>query len=144
MRKLYGMFIFWPQGHSAEDPAGIGATGYWLDRKSASRYVLYGKSGKFWYYGKKDHKKLQRTYPHITVVLAYLPGERKAFDANAAYETVYPFGLEAIPPKYAIVKRNRWMIAQSDAVITYVRSSFGGAFQCKAFAEKNGKMVFCL
>lgn len=116
-----------------------------IENQQADMFYV-GNQGNFDIMAKKTIKKLQRTYPHITyaVVLAYLPGERKAFDANAAYETVYPFGLEAIPPKYAIVKRNRWMIAQSDAVITYVRSSFGGAFQCKAFAEKNGKMVFCL
>jgi hypothetical protein len=54
-------------------------------------------------------------------------------------DTVFPEGLEKIPPRFAISKRNRWMIEHSDYVVTYVRHSFGGAAQFKALAEKKGK-----
>lgn len=116
-----------------------------IENQQADMFYV-GNQGNFDMMAKKTIRKLQRAYPYIAyaVVLAYLPGERKAFDANAEYETVYPLGLETIPPKFAIVKRNRWMIAQSDAVITYVRSPFGGAAQCKALADKKGKKVYCL
>ena len=57
-------------------------------------------------------KKLKEKFPHIryTVVLAYMPGSTRGFSA-ANTETVYPDGLENTPPRYAIDKRNRWMLA---------------------------------
>lgn len=85
-------------------------------------------------------KKLKEHYPFMdyAVVLAYLPVERKMEDYS---DTVFPEGLEKTPPRFAISKRNRWMIEHSDYVVTYVRRSFGGAAQSKALAEKKGKKV---
>ena len=85
-------------------------------------------------------------YPHIRyyVVLAYLPGE-KAHDKYADLsDTLYPHGLETVPLKYAISKRNTWMVDHADFVVTYVKCSAGGAAQFKRMAEKKGKAVFNL
>lgn len=49
------------------------------------------------------------------------------------------FGHRDTPPKFAISKRNRWMIEHSDIVVTYVKYHFGGAAQWKVLAEKKGK-----
>lgn len=50
-----------------------------------------------------------------------------------------PDGFEVVPPRFAIDHRNRWMINQSDFVVTYVRSPIGGAEKFKALAERKGK-----
>ena len=55
--------------------------------------------------------------------------------------TILPEGIETVPPRFAISYRNKWMIEQSDYVITYVIHSWGGAAQFKELAEKKGKTV---
>ena len=62
-----------------------------------------------------------------SVVLAYIPGQKYEFDLPDQYaDTSYPDGLENVPQRFAICKRNDWMIDNSDAVICYVVNHFGG------------------
>ena len=102
-----------------------------------------GSQGCFDFTVIKILKSLKIKYPHITyyVVLAYLPLNKNYFNINYEEDTLYPEGLESVPPKYAIVKRNKWMIQKSDYVIVYVTHSFGNAAKFKAYSEKNGKIV---
>ena len=53
---------------------------------------------------------------------------------------VYP-PLEKTPLKFAISKRNEWMIDQSDFVIAYVEHSFGGAYQSLNYARRKKKQI---
>ena len=55
-------------------------------------------------------------YPHITalLVLAYLNRE---VDTSSYDSTTYP-PLENVPSRYAVVKRNGWMVWESDVVIS--------------------------
>lgn len=74
-------------------------------------------------------------------VLAYLPA-----GGNGASEdllpTILPEGIETVPRRFAISFRNRWMIEQSDCVVTHVTNHIAsGAAQFKALAEKQGKTV---
>lgn len=89
---------------------------------------------------------LKSCYPHIqhTTVLAYLPGKKSAIELDTPINTIYPDGLETVPRKYAILKRNHWMLDRSDYVITYVTQPFGGAAQFKQLAEKRKKVVINL
>ena len=72
-------------------------------------------------------KELKAKYPQIryTVVLAYMPDEhiKEAFGEN----TLFPDGLENVPKKFAISKRNDWMIQQSGFAVCYVHKITGGA-----------------
>ena len=85
--------------------------------------------------------ELKTDYPQIRyyIVLAYLPNERSNGPDPAL--TIYPDGLETTPRKFAISKRNRWMVERADAVVTYVFRPFGGAAQFKALAEKKKKQI---
>ncbi|MBE6764742.1 MAG: hypothetical protein E7546_02525 [Ruminococcaceae bacterium] len=51
-------------------------------------------------------------------------------------DTVLPEGIEAVPKRYAIIWRNKWMIAQSDCVVTCITRPFGGAAQFAELAQK--------
>ncbi len=84
-------------------------------------------------------KELRTEFPHIKyyVVLAYMPKD-KLFDDD---ETIYHENLETVPPRYAIDRRNRWLVNKADTVITHVTHSFGGAAKYKELAEKKGKRV---
>ena len=74
------------------------------------------------------------------VVLAYLPD--KAPQEPYRLETILPEGIESVPKRFAISYRNRWLIEQSDYVITYVTHDIGsGAAQFKALAERQRKIV---
>ena len=59
---------------------------------------------------------------------------------NGTFETIYPEGLENVPPQFAIDKRNRWMIEQSDFVVVYVKHAIGGAVKFKNIADYKGKL----
>ena len=74
------------------------------------------------------------------VVLAYLPkGAGAGFD-----DTMFPEGLELVHPRYAIERRNLWMLERSDYVVTYVHHSWGGAAKFAALAERQGKRMIRL
>lgn len=76
------------------------------------------------------------------VVLAYMPSERSGpFDLS---DTMLPEGIEFVHPHYAISRRNKWMLQQSDFVVAYVSHSWGGASQYVQKAIRSGKTVINL
>ncbi len=89
-------------------------------------------------------RKLQAEYPHIRydVVLAYLP--QKPDPSEDYTDTIYPEGLETVLPKFAIDKRNRWMIRQADLVVCYTPYTWGEAYKYVQQARKQGKNVIPL
>ena len=90
---------------------------------------------------KKSLQEIKLHYHNITytIVLAYLPTKQDGYTNYS--NTIYPDGLEKTPPRFAICKRNKWMIEQSDIVITYVNHEYGGAAKYKKIAERKGKEV---
>ena len=60
------------------------------------------------------------------------------------YDSVIYPPLEKVPLKFAINKRNEWMIDQSDFIIAYVKHSFGGAYQSLSYAHRKKKRVINL
>jgi hypothetical protein len=86
---------------------------------------------------------LRAEFPHIrcSIILTALP---KLHDAPpTGFDTLYPEGLETVPPRFAIDRRNRWMVTQSDVVVVYVIAP-GGAAKFKSLAEQKGKRVINL
>ena len=75
------------------------------------------------------------------VVLAYIPEKKYDPEDNSPSDTILPDGIEKIIPKFAISYRNKWMIEQSDFVVTYVTHDYGGAAQFRDKAIKIGKTV---
>lgn len=116
-----------------------------IENKNVDMFYV-GNNGSFDNMVIKNLKILKLDYPHIkyAIVLAYMPNEKAESRYDDLNYTIYPEGLENTPPKYAIVKRNRWMINMSDYVVVYVKHSFGGAAQFKELAEKKGKIVINL
>lgn len=79
-------------------------------------------------------------HPNFYVVLAYHPSTGAAPDVSPEY-TLYPEELEVVPKKFAISKRNRWLVEQSDVVICFIRHWYGGAAQFVELAQKKGKKI---
>lgn len=82
--------------------------------------------------------------PDYSIVLAYLPTEKNPATVDNCEPTIYPEGLESVPRRFAIARRNRWMVQQADIVITYVKYSYGGAYRFAEQARKAGKRIIDL
>ncbi len=91
-------------------------------------------------------KKIKKHFPMIRyyVVLAYLPRIEEDSEYYQQEETLYPEGLERVPFRFAIIKRNQWMLERSAFLITYVAHTQGGAGTFQELAEKKGKVVIKL
>ena len=55
-----------------------------------------------------------------------------------------PEGIETVHPHFAISWRNKWMIKQSDYVVTYITHSWGGAAQFAEKANRKKKVLISL
>ena len=105
-----------------------------------------GQQGSFDSMVRSVLKELVSLYPYINyaVVLERIPQKRDEFDTRDYSDTMLPEGIEAVHPRFAISWRNKWMIKQSDYVVTYVTHSWGGAAQFAKLAERKKKTVINL
>lgn len=106
----YGATEFWVGGYGAFDSAASGVV-----------------------------RRLKKEYPGISLhlIYAYLPHKEDVL--SAVYDsTIYPEGLELVPRRFAISKRNQWIVNNSDLVIAYVNHNYGGAYTAFRFAKKKG------
>ena len=110
-----------------------------IENKNVNVFYV-GNNGNFDTMVRRQLEDLSQTYPiTYSVVLAYLPTEKNKYDNLTT--TIYPEDLETVPKRFAISWRNKWMIQQSDIVVTYVTHNFGGAAQFKEMAERLQKIV---
>ena len=84
----------------------------------------------------RDMKK-QHPDIHLVLVLPYLNSTM----INDGYDsTVYP-PLESVPRRFAISRRNEWMVSESDVVVAYVIRGFGGAARTLDYARRKKKPI---
>lgn len=100
-----------------------------------------GRQGSFDAMVRSVLKELITLYPHINyaVVLERMPQKRDELDDFS--DTMLPEGIETVHPRFAISWRNKWMLKQSDYVVTYITHSRGGAAQFAEMATRKGKTV---
>ena len=109
--------------------------------KEGANNFLVGTHGNFDRLALLSLKRLKKQFSHIryTVVLAYMPqGKQEFYDET---DTLVPSAVVGVPPRFAIDKRNGFMLDQSDVLITYVVRSWGGAAKFKKMALSRGKHV---
>ena len=86
-------------------------------------------------------KKLNGDDIDFIVAISYV--DETAICADQQF-TMYPDGLEKVPPKFAISKRNDWLISKSDIVIVYVKHHFSNSYKWMEKAKKKGAKVINL
>lgn len=86
---------------------------------------------------KKQHPQIQRILVLAYLVLAYLGTRQDVSDYDG---TLYP-PLETVPRRFAIPRRNRWMVDASDAVVACVLHDWGGAAATLRYARQKGKWI---
>ena len=101
-----------------------------------------GNQGQFDAYAHSTLVKLQKIYPFIrfSTVLAYFPSPTSVHTDD----TMFPEGLECVHPRYAIDRRNKWMIDHSDFIICYITHNWGGAARYVNYARHQGKQIIPL
>lgn len=111
-----------------------------IKNKNVIKFYV-GNHGNFDHMVKRCLTELKEIYLiDYAVVTAYLPANKYAPQEKSPADTILPDGIEAVPRKFAIIYRNKWMIEHSDYVVTYVKYSVGGAAQFKELAERKKKI----
>ena len=64
--------------------------------------------------------------------------------AKYHYDDIIFPPLESVPRKFAILKRNEWMVEEADLVIAYVKYSWGGAAKSLEYAKRKNKPIINL
>lgn len=115
-----------------------------IENKKVDLFYV-GNNGNFDYMVRRNLKKLKLKYTHIRyyVVLAYMP--YKKLSENEDYsDSIFPEELSKVYPRFAIVKRNNWMIDRAEYVVIYVKHTTGGAWRFAEVAKKKEKKIIKL
>lgn len=96
-------------------------------------------------------RQLQHRYPEKKIRLYLVcPYMTTAINRDAAYlkeqydDVLIPVELMGCHYRSAIARRNRWLVEQSDTIITYVKRDYGGAYITQKYAEQTGLTVIDL
>lgn len=82
-------------------------------------------------------RDIKKEYPHIRLILV-LPYLNSSIQTAGYDETVYP-PLESVPKRFAISRRNEWMVLQCDFIVSYVTHNWGGAVKTLEYAKRKNK-----
>ncbi len=85
---------------------------------------------------KKTHKNANLIF--IAPYLGNWLNSRKEFLESSYDMIIYP-DIENVPKKFAIIKRNQWMVNHADYLFAYVRTHYGGAYKTLLYAHKHKK-----
>lgn len=91
----------------------------------------------------RELKSLNLNFDYA-VVLAYLPEKHHGFTGCKPEETMLPEGIETSHPKFAISKRNDWMLHNSEYVVAYTPYNWGGAAKFTSKAQKQHKTILSI
>ena len=92
-------------------------------------------------------RELKKELPQIEVVLVvpYMNLSEQAKMKEqlrcGLYDTLLYPPIEHIPPKFAISKRNEWMMTNADLIIVYINHSYGGAYKSFQIAKRQKKNI---
>jgi len=94
-------------------------------------------------------RKAKMLYPDITLVLVLPYFQNKLNTNKDYYETFYddiiiPNEVMGCHYKTAITMRNRWMIDNSEYVISYTLKNHGGAYNALSYAREQHKTIITI
>ena len=105
---------------------------------------LIGRNGEFDEYAasiiKRMRKEVGAENNDITLVLPYTMASIENY-AKYYDNVIIPEDIYGAHPKIIITLRNRWMIDQSNCVITCVEHNRGGAYTAMKYAEQLNKEI---
>lgn len=106
-----------------------------------------GGCGDFDSYATTVVRRLKKKYSDIKIFLIpayfYVIERDKIYIANHYDGTIFP-DIENVPKRFAIVRRNYWMVEQCKYVISYVEFTWGGADHAVRYAKRKKRIVINL
>ena len=109
-----------------------------LIKQGADEFLL-GGYGSFDLMAAHTVKSLKEKYPHIESVLV-VPYINRGFDKDLYDCSEYP-PLENVPMRFAILKRNEWMVRSADVIVAYISHDWGGAAKTLSYASHKKKRI---
>ena len=109
-----------------------------LVKEGADTFLL-GGYGSFDSIAAVAVRDLKKKYPGLRSILV-LPYLNRDYDTSLYDESVYP-PIEDVPKRFAISRRNEWMVEKADVVIAYVDHDWGGAATTLSYAERKKKRI---
>lgn len=92
----------------------------------------------------KTLRELKHDFPTIEIlfITPYLDKNYSKLELAKYYydDVIFP-PIESVPRKFAILKRNEWMVEEADLVIAYVMYSWGGAAKALEYAKRKKKRI---
>lgn len=112
-----------------------------LIQQGAEEFLL-GGYGDFDLLCARVVRELKENHSHINSVLV-IPYINREYDKNLYDASEYP-PLETVPKRFAISKRNEYMVQKADVVISYITHNWGGAATTFEFAKRKKKKIIQL
>ncbi len=109
--------------------------------KGGAREFLLGGYGAFDNLCAKIVYDLKDEYPHIKSVLV-IPYLDREYNMRLYDISEYP--PINVPRRFAILKRNEYMVEQADVVVAWVKYGFGGASKTYEYAKRKKKRIINL
>ena len=109
-----------------------------LISEGADEFLL-GGYGAFDVMAANAVRSLKEKYAYIKSVLV-VPYIDRDFDRDLYDCSEYP-PIEQVPKRFAILKRNEWMVNQADVLVAYVDHDWGGAAKTLEHAVSKKKRI---
>lgn len=100
-----------------------------------------GNHGEFDILSSKIASDLRTLYPHIQVVVVLCYPNELQYLKCSFTDFLMPSEVEAAPKRACIVKRNHWVVDNSDYVVSYIKYKIGGAYSVVQYAQKHHKKI---
>ena len=113
-----------------------------LIKQGASEFLL-GGYGAFDCLSADVVQELKSKYPHIKSILVIPYINKRTYNEDLYDGSEYP-PIEKTPRKYAILKRNEYMVNKCDVIIAYVEVDFGGAAKTLEYARRKKKKIILI
>ena len=110
--------------------------------------IYIGRNGEFDIYASTVVKRAQtamgKANSAFICVLPYPEKDMEYYEKYYDNVIIVPECVKKTHPKFAITKRNQWMVEQADLFICYVEREEGGAYAALKHAKKNKKKIINL
>lgn len=108
------------------------------EQKVKNFYV--GNNGNFDYLAQSVLSEITNTRKDVNYYIVLSQMGESALSGNQE-ATLLPEGLETAPPKFAMCKRNDWLIRNSDYAIVFVQGEISNCYKLMKKAMRNGLKI---
>ncbi|MBE6536399.1 MAG: DUF1273 family protein [Ruminococcaceae bacterium] len=89
---------------------------------------------------KQEYKDIEAIYVTPYISLSEQEKIKEMNRCGLCDMSIYP-PIENVPLRFAILKRNEWMMKNADLIIAYVKRNYGGAYKSLQVAKRKKKKI---